>query len=196
MPNWCDTTIRISNDSRIRLRQFNKILTEWTSKNYSDNGFGLKWLGNIVGHSGIETEYETKFACRGTLIDSYLSENELVIVTDTAWSPCIEMWIALIKKYLPEAYMLYYAIEPGCGILATNDPKYERMWRVDYDGYGSIESNDCIEQDDLVKMLQEELNTGIDDINALIEMIVNSDDDRHEYISINQWDIVDADCWD
>ena len=53
-----------------KLEKFYHLLEEWTSKNYKENGFGLNWLGNIVGNSGIGTidaGKESDLRCRGRL---------------------------------------------------------------------------------------------------------------------------------
>jgi hypothetical protein len=55
MPNWCSTDVYIHAKPE-ELKMLDKKITEWTSKNYCENGFGHKWLGNVCLGSGIMTE--------------------------------------------------------------------------------------------------------------------------------------------
>ena len=108
MPNWTITRITINHDDGNKLKEFEKLINEWTSKNYMENGFGLQWLGNIVGNSGIGTidkNLETDLRCRGSITWIECEGNQLLIDTETAWVPMLKMWIKLkellsIKQFL------------------------------------------------------------------------------------------------
>lgn len=120
MPNWCSTKIKISHDEDV-INRLSTLLGEWTRENYCDNGFGLGWLGNIVGNSGIGDPMTSTISCRGRLSDWYTNGNDLIIYTETAWTPMLEMWVRVVDMYAEGATLIYEAEEPGECLYATND---------------------------------------------------------------------------
>ena len=185
MPNWCLTKILITHNNENELKVFDKLLDQWTSRDYMKNGFGHNWLGNIVLGSGIgtvDTNSETDFRCRGTIDYKDLYKDELTIETSTAWSPMLRMWVELVNKFIPNADITYTAEEPGCGIHYTNDPDLEGKYILDsWDD--DIESDYEIEEITLIKMLQRIIGTNETNIDELIKI---SRDDDYEF-SINRW---------
>ena len=112
MPNWCMTKLIITHNDESKLKVFDKLLDQWTSRNYRGNGFGRNWLGNIVLGSGIgtvDTNPKTDFRCRGTMDYKELHRDELTIDVSTAWSPMLRMWIKLVNKFIPDADVTYIA---------------------------------------------------------------------------------------
>lgn len=195
MPNWCYTNITISHGNETEIEKLEKLIDEWTSKDYMKNGFGHKWLGNIVLGSGVGTvdsDKATDLRCRGTIIDYYKSANELVINTETAWTAMLQMWIKVIEKYLPDAELIYNAEELGCDISYTNDPDLVGKYILDYYGDDDFESDWEASEDTARKMLQELLVTTETDMEKLIQMIYEDDYD----ISIHQWKYADVNEWD
>lgn len=190
MPNWCCTNMHIYCDDTEKLNNLNSLIDEWTSKDYMDNGFGHHWLGNIVLGSGVgtvDTNKETDLRCRGTLLYKDICGGELIIETETAWSPMMEMWTKIVDKYLPNADLFYTAEEPGCGIFYTNDPDYVDKYVID-SWNENIESNWEASEENVRELLQELLETDETDVKKLIDMFYYSD--LEEDISINQWEYV------
>lgn len=192
MPNWCSTQITIHHDDVNKLKLLDALIDDWTSKNYKANGFGLTWLGNIVGNSGVATideDYKTDVRCRGSMTykDLNLDGNELIIDTETAWAPMLQMWIRILNKYLPDAELTYRTEEPGCEIYCTNDPYLINKYVIDsWDD--NIESDWEASEESVTKLLQKLLLTEETNIKSLIREFEESE--YTENISIHQWEYV------
>ena len=194
MPNWCYTNITISHESEIEIEKIEKLVDEWTSKDYMENGFGLKWLGNIVLGSGVgtvDTGKETDLRCRGSIVDYYRNGNELVINTETAWTPMLQMWVKIIEKYLPDAELIYNTEECGNDISHTNDPDLVGKYILDYYGDGDFESDWEADEGTVRETLQKMLNTTETNVEKLIEMAYEDDLE----ISIHQWEYANENDW-
>lgn len=196
MPNWCYTNITISHENETEVEKLEKFVDKWTSKDHMDNGFGHKWLGNIVLGSGvgtIDTGKETDLRCRGTIIDYYRSGNELVISTETAWTPMLQIWVKVIDKYLPGGELIYSTDEGGFDINDTNDPELVGKYILDYYGEDeSIESDWEADEDTVRVVLQKLLDTTETDVEKLINIAFENDYD----ISIRKWEYTDVSNWD
>lgn len=195
MPNWCYTNITINHENETEVEKLEKLIDEWTSKNYMPNGFDNKWLGNVVLGSGVgtvDTDNATDLRCRGSIVDYYRSGNELIISTETAWVPMLKMWVKVLEKYLPDAELIYNAEECGCDISHTNDQTLVGKYILDYYGDGDFESDWEADEDTVIKTLQKMLDTTETDVNKLIEMAYNEDLD----ISIHEWEYADVSDWD
>ena len=192
MPNWCLTNIVI-NANENDLKVFNKLLDQWTSRNYMKNGFGHEWLGNIVLGSGIgtvDTNPETDIRCRGVITQKQLCDDMLDIQTETAWVPMLDMWVKLVEKFIPEADITYTAEEGGCGIFCTNDPDLVDKYVVD-SWTGSIESDWEMEEKTLIEVLQKLMNTNETDIDKLNSLLY----EREYDIDINKWEYKEVTEW-
>ena len=201
MPNWCYTQITINCDDKNKLEEFEKRINEWTSHNYIENGFGLNWLGNIVGNSGIgttDTGEEIYLRCRGRLTYLDNTGDQLIIDTETAWEPMLKMWVKLLDKYLPEAELIYQAQECGFELYLTNDPYLFDRYIVDIfdpvEELEDIEGVDDYDQKQLKMMLQKLLDTNEEYIETLLAMFEESDFPDH--MAIHKWDIVEPDNLD
>lgn len=195
MPNWCYTNITINHENETEVEKLEKLIDEWTSKDYMPNGFNNKWLGNVVLGSGVGTvdiNKETDLRCRGTIIDYYRIGNELVINTETAWSPMLQMWVKVIEKYLPGAELIYNADECGFDINDTNDPALVGKYILDYYGDEDIESDFEASEDTVRETLQKMLDTTETDVEKLINMVFEDDLD----ISVRKWEYSDVSNWD
>lgn len=199
MPNWCYTEIRIVSDDSKGMENLYKEVQEWTSKNFMPNGFGLNWLGNIVGNSGIgtiDTGEPTDFSCRGELLGMSISASNsrkdvLYISTNTAWEPMLGMWYMLADKYLCESEIYYTAEEPGCGIFITNEPELSGNYYIDAGDYLEDYYNSCSTREEVIEVLQKILKTDESNFNALIEELDESD--FSECIGIHRWEYVHGD---
>ena len=126
MPNLFYTDINIECNSEKEAKALYDKINKWTSVNYRKNDFGLNWLGNIVGNSGLDSMNDRgdfSVRCRGSLIYLDMNENgdEIVVSTETAWCPMLQMWKLICQIYLPSGYDIKYsAEETGWGLYETN----------------------------------------------------------------------------
>lgn len=197
MPNWCFTKITINHWDQRGLERLDALLDEWTSKDYKENGFGLEWLGNIVGNSGIGTiteEGKATYSCRGRMTYKDLADNQLLIDTETAWSPMLKMWIALVERYLPDAEIIYTADECGCGLYCTNDPTLENCYIIDSWDIDEVESDWEASEKTVIKTLQKLLNSKKRKIDALLKEF--EDSEYSDGMSINKWDFEPITVWE
>ena len=194
MPNWCMNRITINHENVNELEKLNNLINEWTSKNYLKSDFGLNWLGNIVGNSGIDTyDGDFKVRCRGTIDYNEVIGNQLIIDTSTAWAPMIQMWKLILEKYLPDAELIYEAEECGCGLYCTNDPAMKSTYVFDACDCEDIESDWEMKEEYLIEELQKLLNTSETNVNKLLDMFDNSE--WSEKISIHKYEFVEIeDC--
>ena len=81
------------------------------------NGFGTTWLGCLVEALGESWE---KIYCRGTWDNLKFNGEVLTFNTETAWSPCNEMFDMVCEKY-PTLRYFYQSEEPGMCEYWTND---------------------------------------------------------------------------
>jgi hypothetical protein len=199
MPNWCATTITICNENKEENNVFYHLMKEWTSRNYMSNGFGHKWLGNIVLGSKIgtvDTNPETDLSCRGSVCHwEYDGNNTFVFETDTAWTPMLKMWSKLIDKYMPDAEMIFAAEECGMCIYDTNDPTLAGMYIVEVWDEIPIETDDRFEvtKSELKEFLMELFD---DKESSFKELMKKFDDsDFRDAMSINKWEYVDIEVY-
>ena len=196
MPNWCYTRLTINNENKNELKEFENKINKWTSYNYTENGFGLNWLGNIVGNSGVGTVSENKdtdLSCRGSLIYMENFGDQLVIDTETAWTPKMQMWIKLLEKYLPDAELIYQAEECGMALYLTNDPALVGKYGVEIFNFEEeledFETNDSFSEEALITILQDLLKTKETDIKELLNIFKKSK--FSEYMIIYKWDFAE-----
>lgn len=199
MSNWCFTRINIinhNNDNKIE--NLYNLIKEWTSNNYEENDFGLQWLGNIVGNSGIGTideGKETDLMCRGSLNYIELVEkNQLLIETETAWVPMLRMWVKILDKYLPDAELIYEAEECSNELYSTNDESLRDKYIIDCWGIDEIESNWESSKENVINILQELLNTTEKNTSILINLL--EDSKYSDMISVHKWTFDDISEWD
>ena len=128
MPNWCDNVERIAGPKE-EVKPLYDNLVKWIHDDVCPNGFKDGWLGNIVGHAGLEADPDPdnwRLRCRGELVDGFTYEEEdgegiIGFSTYTAWVPFPGTWNALLKKWAPAAKYYYIAFEPGACIYESND---------------------------------------------------------------------------
>lgn len=191
MPNWCQTRLTINHENTSKLKEFETLIDKWTSKNYIPNGFGLNWLGNIVGNSGIGTVDEgedTDLRCRGEIIDTEVRDKQLVIDTETAWSPMLKMWTKLLEKYLPGAELIFVAREDGNCFYSTNDPYLKGRYVVDACLFDGVDSDYEASEDYVREILQELLKSDDDDVPRLLKRFEKSEYKNKLYIDPWEFD--------
>lgn len=207
MPNWCYTEITINCKNADEAMMLHDKIREWTSFNYCYNRFGERWLGNIVGNSGIDNKTDGKevfircedsefsVRCRGSLIHLECPEGgkTLRIDTSTAWSPMLQMWEKICEKYLTEYEILYTADEPGMELFFTNDPNMDGLYIINsdddeftrdfLDGESYV---NAIDEEDVKNILQDCLGSKEKDIDKLLKMFSK----RGYHVWIYSWEYV------
>ena len=118
MPNWCSTAYAIDGDAKEikQLYDLMKGLEERDSPSV-ENGFGTTWLGCLVNAIGKDWK---EVQCRGSWSGLEINDEVLKFFTETAWSPCNEVF-DLIKETFPSIHYYFQAEEPGMEIYETND---------------------------------------------------------------------------
>ncbi len=118
MPNWCSTAYAIEGDAKEVKSLYDLMNGLQEQKEPSvPNGFGTAWLGSLVDALGENWE---KVFCRGSWYDLQFDGRVLTFSTETAWSPCNEMFDMVCKKY-PTLSYFYRSEEPGMALYCTND---------------------------------------------------------------------------
>lgn len=206
MPNWCSTNITINCKDSEDAKDFFDKVTEWTSKNFCDNGFGHDWLGNVLGNAGLATMkdgiFESKYRCRGSVVYLDVCNEQVIIDTETAWTPMLQMWKAICDKYLDWYELIYTAEECGMGLYFTNDPCVNGTYIVDLFDEDSekverfhqiIGGNDStyydISERSVVEMLQRYFRTEETDIDKLMHIFNESE--LSECINIHNFEWCD-----
>lgn len=214
MPNWCFTQM-IFHGEKKEIVDFHGKITEWTSKNYEENGFGTAWLGNVLHGAGLgdRVDSETnRLRCRGDI--TYLGEVDAFdgsdvatfnLDTETAWGPMCLMWSEVINAmgYTTVGFS-YCAEEPGCEIYEIYDPYDDFLDEYYIDIYvdGEDTNNedlmrlysvrDCCD-DTLRSMLQTFLKTDECDLKTLIGHAENYKFKSEDtYLYIHKYNFVDA----
>lgn len=197
MPNWCFTEIKIIHNDESKLKSLEELISKCLSANYQETDFGLAWLGNIVGNAKIGTVDENKptdLRCRGSVIEHWLEDNALYIITETAWEPQLKMWLKLIEAYLPGAGLIYSAEECGCGLYSTNDADLQGKYIFDpFDMPKSEIETEATEQH-IVGTLQNLLSTQENNIDVLIAMLNHSD--YSDRIAVHKWENISEYEWE
>lgn len=118
MPNWCSTAYTIEGDAK-EVKSLYDLMNELQKQKEPSvpNGFGTAWLGCLVDALGENWE---KVYCRGSWYDLEFDGRVLTFDTETAWSPCNEMFDMVCKKY-PTLSYFYRSEEPGMALYRTND---------------------------------------------------------------------------
>lgn len=118
MPNWCSTAYAIEGDAK-EVKSLHDLMSGLQKQKEPSvpNGFGTAWLGNLVDAFGENWE---KVYCRGSWYDLEFDGRVLTFNTETAWSPCNEMFDMVCKKY-PTLSYYYRSEEPGMALYFTND---------------------------------------------------------------------------
>lgn len=137
MPNWCSTEMVIAGPKE-EIQNVHVLINHWMDKAYEDktNKRHYRWLGYIVEGAALALDGEF-YASRGWLTDMDMpckGDNdtwELNISYESAWTPCSELWDAMVKKYAPHCDVYWYAEETGCEVFLTND-KNQKYFDFDY----------------------------------------------------------------
>ena len=118
MPNWCSQDVVAVGDAQ-EVKSLYELMKELEELPQSrvDNGFGKRWMGNLVDAIGADWH---DVGCRGSWSDLQHLEGRLDFFVDSAWAPLTEVF-DLIEEKFQSVKVYYYAEEPGCGIFCSND---------------------------------------------------------------------------
>lgn len=190
MSNRCFTQYTIKSDDQNALKDLEKKLNSWTQENYIENGFGPKWLGNIVAHSGlyyidpdIEWDDNDIPSCRGTLDVCELTDEGLYLETQTAWSEYHEIIADLVKAYIPDAEVLFASELTEDGEYVSNYKSGYRLENGVYEGDEELDSDSYSLQKAMKKYFgDEELAEGVSeaDLRSFILDVLEIDDEDEE----------------
>ena len=196
MPNWCSTNITIHSDKENELKNLYEKIKLWTSKDYMENGFGHTWLGNIVLGAEIgtvDTDVKTDVRCRGNIVYMDYQDGQIVIDTETAWVPMLDIWRKVLEKFLPDAQLFYVADEPGCELHCSNDAYYNNLYYVDAFDFEEDVSQYDASPDYVIKLLQRLLKSKETNIDTLLSLFYESD--YADNINIHKWEYDDGSNW-
>lgn len=216
MSNWCFTNY-IFHGSKEEIKDFHNKITEWTSNNYMENGFGERWLGNVVCGAGFEDRINSennRIRCRGSIswfelnhdIDSdEFDEGLLYMDVETAWSAMPIMWKLIIEKmgYKTIGFS-FISEECGMEIYDIFDPygDFPEKYNVDIYLEGEDAKNPALQRigdtryyttdEYLIADLQTLLGTDNDNLQELISAAEHYPfEDEDSYISIHEYRIIE-----
>ena len=191
----CNTSITINYQDDSKLKELERIIEDSISKEKNnENDFGPNWLGNVVINLNLGTvnqNLETDLKCRGVITYIEHLESQLLIDTETLWEPMMKMWVKFLDKYLPDAELLFNAVEYSTSLYETNDPYYKDKYAIDaFGSYVKYNTHEA-DEDQAVKFLQKILNSDKTNIDELLKDIYESDIN----VGIHKWKFVDLkDC--
>ncbi len=149
MPNWCLNDLQISrsiDDGGVEYLY--DLIQKWQDTG-SEKRYGNDSLALLAERGlGIDLNVED-YPCRGS-VNSLEPEDEetLRLVTETAWGPLNDIWVDLIRKYIPGSRFYYTAEESGMGIYLSNNPDYKNKYCLD-SWNDSVESMFCCDKEDI-----------------------------------------------
>lgn len=199
MADWCTTTITINHEDQNKLVDLEKKVQKWLDSDYRKNGFGGRWLGNLVGNANLGTideGKETDIQCRGCVLHWCLSEGQLTIETSTAYEPMLRVWVRLLEEYLPDAELIYAAEEPANRVHCTNDPcLYETKYILECaDSSMEVESDYEASMDKVKYVLGELLGIHELSMDELLKKLEASE--YHDRLFVHEWEYVDITEWE
>lgn len=186
MPNWCFNYIDIKTKDAKTAEALFRDIEKWTSKEYVTSDFGEMWLGNILGNSGLDKDpAHSDIRCRGHIDDFSVQGDTVNIQTESAWGPAIAMWFMVVDELYPDSTVTYTAEETGCGLFWTNNKELTDKYIIDSCNEELESDWDGLTKEQLVKTLQEFLNTKETNVDKLISLA----DDEEVYV--HQYEFVD-----
>lgn len=199
MANCCSTDIMIYSPDKDKLEKMISDVNRWVDqpdrRKYSD----LYWIAQGAGD---EVAKVTSDYC-GSIshMDSIHKENGIYCVKismEDAWTPKLPIWLKLTEMYLSKkGCLIYYADEPGCDILDTNDEARVGTYLVD-DPDGILSDKDywCdATEDELVPILQAYLSTNETDFETLFDEFQEKHFDEDASVWLRKWAYTEATAW-
>lgn len=118
MPNWAYTCY-VAVGERKQLEKLHATMAELENMEQPlhENGFGKRWLGNLVIKLGGDCQ---KVYCRGSWDDLNIDSANLTFSVESAWSEAYEVRHFIEEKF-PDIKLYFQCEESGCGVYQTND---------------------------------------------------------------------------
>ncbi len=185
MPNWCDTTYKAVGTKQQVKKFYDLALRSW---NKSDND-NPRWLGHFITELGGDWK---EHPCRGWMRDEpYLRDDfdddyaMCTIYCDTAWGELSE-WREYIESQIDGLFILYTAVEPGCGVYITNDDTVANKYHLDSPDY----DDDWATETQVINFVNKHYDQSFKTIDECIsyQKKVNDTDD---WLYINQMELTD-----
>lgn len=121
MPNWSYTDYVLTGDKEQLDALYGKMRElEGVEGPLVPNGFGNRWLGNLVKALGGDID---KVHCRGHWSDLHRNGDDICFNCEHAWSRPDEVE-ELIGSVYPDIFFYYQEEELGMGIFQTNDMEH------------------------------------------------------------------------
>ena len=196
MPNWCYNSCRIyrSQDDG-GVTYLYDLIRKWQDDVPEAESFKRDRLPWLVEHGlGIDLD-KVEYNCRGSYSEIEITPDEenLEFTTETAWGPLHEVWIDLIREYIPGAKFTYTSEEPGCAIYLSNDPDFKDKFNIDSWG-DSIDTVFCGDEDDVIDVYEQMFKEKPASDMSMDDIIdkINNTYDKYA-VTINRWAY---DSWD
>lgn len=171
MANDCFTMYRLYGDKKLA-----QDIKRVQARHKDEYPNWCKWLAtDLLGYSEEDIKQD-KIYVRGQIIDIYddITDDEIMIDTDTAWHPCTQLFDKLAHKYDLDIYWM--ADERGCVGIWSNDVEHV-VWDWEYNVY--IEETGAEEYFSSEEDALEFINDYLKDVN------------HHPITSISQADEID-----
>ncbi len=194
MPNWCSTAYAIEGDAKEvnELYELMKGLQERKEPSV-ENGFGTSWLGCLVDALGKDWN---EVYCRGDWKGLDMKDGVLHFTTETAWSPCNEIFNFVREKF-PSLRYYFQAVELGMAIYETNDSeglyfpdRYYVVACTPDEEYDSECFSTLPEVYEWIEELAEQPIKSQEDVDRLVEQWQKENEDAFCYI--HEYEIVDC----
>lgn len=161
MANYCISNYVFTGKEE-EISKLYSILTEC----FNTESLEDEWIGKIAMQIGLSPD---NVYCRGWVRNINLKTKQILkLVTESAWSPCFQLFDLISKKF-PSINYYFKATEPNCDVYLTND-REKKFFK-----YGA--KYKLLNEDDINKhiIVERYINNLIDKdmVNTLIKQIEN-----------------------
>jgi len=198
MPNWSYTSYKVIqvNGGKDQVKKLYDTMIElekMPDPGLVENGFGFRWLGNLVSRLGGDWN---KVYCRGSWIDTpeYDEEKDVLsFSTETAWSELSETR-HFLESVFPDLKFYYMTEEDGMCIYQTNDSEglfFEDRYYLDTED-GDIESEYFKTLPEAAKYISEAIGKEVhtmDEIETALDEYSEDHDDT--FIALREYQVVE-----
>lgn len=201
MANCCCTDIMFHSPDKDKLEKLISDVNRWVKRPDRKEHSDLYWIAQGAGDevAKVTGDYCGSISC--IYMDLIHEENGIYCVQismEDAWTPKLPIWLKLTEMYLgEEGFLTYYADEPGCDILDTNDESRVGTYLVD-DPDGILSDKDywCdATEDELVPILQAYLSTNETDFETLFDEFQEKHFDEDASVWLRKWAYTEATAW-
>lgn len=189
MPNWCFSSYVATGDEKEVCDLYEKMRSlEEREESLVENGFGKRWLGNLVTLLG--GDWHTIY-CRGdwSSLEKDDDNSALRFDTQSAWGDPNEVIDFLQEKY-PNLEFYFIAEEPGMNYYATNDTSGEyfpyRYSVLPYDSGEEYQYEEGEEReffDDVANVTGREVNS-MEDVEKAVQEYNEENEGKELYVRI------------